>query len=208
MQIDIFHDTVCPWCRIGKKYLFDALSEYKGKAVDIRWHPFLLDNSVPSEGYEFRNFMRQRKGMSPQQLEQMFNYTRSMGEAAGVILDFENVRLAVNTTLSHQLIELTPEPLKSKVIEEIYKVYFEEGLNLGSIDNIVEIAKSCGIYSPEIAQQLNDKKSSDAVVAQSDRARSLGISSVPFFIINNEIKISGSRSKETFINQFSAISEQ
>ena len=208
MQIDIFHDTVCPWCRIGKKYLFDALSEFKGKAVDIRWHPFLLDNSVPSEGYEFRNFMRQRKGMSPQQLQQMFNYTRSMGEAAGVILDFENVRLAVNTTLSHQLIELTPKPLKSKVVEEIYQAYFEKGLNLGSIDIVLEIAKSCGIYSPEIVQKLNDKKSSDAVIAESNKARSLGISSVPFFIINNEIKISGSRSKETFMNQLSVISKQ
>ena len=208
MQIDIFHDTVCPWCRIGKKYLFDALSEHKGKAVNIRWHPFLLDNSVPSEGYEFRNFMRQRKGMSPQQLQQMFNYTRSMGEAAGVILDFENVRLAVNTTLSHQLIELTPKPLKSKVVEEIYQAYFEKGLNLGSIDIVLEIAKSCGIYSPEIVQKLNDKKSSDAVIAESNKARSLGISSVPFFIINNEIKISGSRSKETFMNQLSVISKQ
>lgn len=201
MQIDVFHDTVCPWCRIGKKYLFDALSEYKGKAVEIRWHPFLLDNSVPSEGSEFRNFMQQRKGMSLQQLQQMFDYTKQMGEAAGVILDFENVRLAVNTTLSHQLIELAPEPLKSKVVEEIYRAYFESGLNLGSIDIIIRIAKSCGIDSPEILQQLNDKKSRDAVVTESNKARKLGINSVPFFIINNEVKISGSRSKETFLRE-------
>jgi len=203
MQIDIFHDTVCPWCRIGKRHLFDALSQYEGEEVDIRWHPFLLDNSVPNEGYEFRNFMQQRKGMSPQQLQQMFDYTRRMGEAAGVILDFENVRLAVNTTLSHQLIELTPEPLKNKVIEEIYKAYFEEGLNLGSIDIIVEIAKSCGIYSPILVQQLNDKITRDKVTAESEKARNLGINSVPFFIINNEVKISGSQSKEAFVRQLS-----
>lgn len=200
MQIDVFHDTVCPWCRIGKKHLFDALSQSGQEAV-IRWHPFLLDNSVPSEGSEFRNFMQQRKGMSLQQLQQMFDYTKQMGEAAGVILDFENVRLAVNTTLSHQLIELAPEPLKSKVVEEIYKAYFESGLNLGSIDIIIRIAKSCGIDSPEILQQLNDKKSRDAVVTESNKARKLGINSVPFFIINNEVKISGSRSKETFLRE-------
>ncbi|MDY6902599.1 MAG: DsbA family oxidoreductase [Cyanobacteriota bacterium] len=201
MQIEIFHDTVCPWCRIGKKHLFDALSEYEGEPVDIHWHPFLLEDSVPSEGYEFRNFMQQRKGMSLQQLQQMFDYTRQIGEAAGVILDFENVRLAVNTTLSHQLIELAPKPLKSKVVEEIYKAYFESGLNLGSIDIIVEIAKSCGIYSPEILKQLNDIEFRDVVVEKSNKARSLGINSVPFFILNNEIKISGSQLKETFLRQ-------
>ncbi|MEO1764175.1 MAG: DsbA family oxidoreductase [Cyanobacteria bacterium J06629_18] len=208
MQIDIYHDTVCPWCRIGKKHLFDALCEYQLEAVEIRWHPFLLDNSVPSEGYEFRNFMQQRKGMSPQQLEQMFDYTRRMGEAAGVILDFENVRLAVNTTLSHQLIALTPEPLKSKVVEEIYKAYFEEGLNLGSIDIIVEIAKLCGVYSPEIIQKLNNQNTRNAIIYESNKARSSGINSVPVFIINNDINISGSQSKETFIKQLSASSEQ
>ncbi len=206
MQIDVFHDTVCPWCRIGKKHLFDALSEYECEAVEIRWHPFLLDNSVPNEGYEFRNFMQQRKGMSPQQLQQMFDYTRGMGEAAGVTLDFEKVRLAVNTTLSHRLIELTPQPLKSKVVEAIYKAYFEEGLNLGSVDNLVSIAKSCGIDSPELAEQLNDKNARDAIVIKSDKARSLGINSVPFFIINNEVKISGSQSKETFLKQLAVSS--
>ncbi len=198
MQIDIFHDTVCPWCRIGKKHLFDALSESKLEELDIRWHPFLLDNSVPNEGYEFRNFMQQRKGMSAQQLQQMFDYTRSMGEAVGVNLDFEKVRLAVNTTLSHRLIELAPSSLKSQVVEAIYQAYFEEGLNLGNIDVIVAIAKSSGMDSPELAQQLNDKNARDAIAIKSDHARSLGINSVPFFIINNEVKINGSQSKETF----------
>ncbi|MEA5594960.1 DsbA family oxidoreductase [Rivularia sp. UHCC 0363] len=198
MQIDIFHDTVCPWCRIGKKHLFDALSESKLEELDIRWHPFLLDNSVPNEGYEFRDFMQQRKGMSAQQLQQMFDYTRSMGEAVGVNLDFEKVRLAVNTTLSHRLIELAPSSLKSQVVEAIYQAYFEEGLNLGNIDVIVAIAKSSGMDSPELAQQLNDKNARDAIAIKSDHARSLGINSVPFFIINNEVKINGSQSKETF----------
>ncbi|AFY54430.1 putative dithiol-disulfide isomerase involved in polyketide biosynthesis [Rivularia sp. PCC 7116] len=208
MQIDIFHDTVCPWCRIGKKHLFDALSEYNGEAVDIRWHPFLLDNSVPSGGYEFRDFMQERKGISLSQLQQMFDYTQRMGEAAGVVLDFTKVRLAVNTTLSHRLIELTPEDSKAKVVEAIYQAYFEEGLNLGNIEVILAIAKSCGIDFPDLALHLNDKIALNAIVMKSDNAHSLGINSVPFFIINNEIKVIGSQSKEAFVNQLTVNSEQ
>ncbi|MBE9216756.1 DsbA family oxidoreductase [Plectonema cf. radiosum LEGE 06105] len=205
MQIDIFHDTVCPWCRIGKKHLFDALSQSKQEELDISWHPFLLDNSVPNEGYEFRDFMQKRKGMSAQQLQQMFDYTRLMGKAAGVALNFENVQLAVNTTLSHRLIELAPSNLKNQVVEAIYKAYFEDGLNLGNIDVIVTIAKSSGMDISELSQQLNDKTAYNAIVLESDNARYLGINSVPFFIINNQgnqISISGSQSKEAFIEAF------
>ena len=50
MLIDIFHDTACPWCWIGKKHLFDALAQWQGEAVYIRWHPFLLDGSIPPQG--------------------------------------------------------------------------------------------------------------------------------------------------------------
>ena len=202
MQIDVYHDTVCPWCRIGKKHLFDAIAKYQDEKVEIRWHPFLLDNSVPSQGYEFREFMQKRKGMSPQQLQQMFDYTRRMGEATGVNLDFEKVRLAVNTTVSHRLIELAPSSLKSEVVEAIYKAYFEDGLNLGNIDVMVAIAKSCGMNSDELPEQLSDKNALDAIVTRSENARHLGINSVPFFIINNEVKINGSQSKEAFIQAF------
>ena len=202
MQIDVYHDTVCPWCRIGKKHLFDAIGQYQDEKVEIRWHPFLLDNSVPSQGYEFREFMQKRKGMSPQQLQQMFDYTRRMGEATGVNLDFEKVRLAVNTTVSHRLIELAPSNLKSEVVEAIYKAYFEDGLNLGNIDVMVAIAKSCGMNSAELPQQLSDRNALDAIVTRSENARRLGINSVPFFIINNEVRVNGSQSKEAFIQAF------
>jgi predicted DsbA family dithiol-disulfide isomerase len=205
MQIDVFHDTVCPWCRIGKKHLFDALSQSELKELEIRWHPFLLDNSVPSEGYEFRNFMQQRKGLSPQQLQQMFDYTRSMGEAVGVNLDFENVRLAVNTTLSHRLIELAPPRFKSQVVEAIYRAYFEDGLNLGNIDVIIAIAKSSGMDYAELPQQLSNPNSHHIIVARADNARRLGINSVPFFMINNQVKINGSQSKEAFIQAFDKV---
>jgi len=205
MQIDIFHDTVCPWCRIGKKHLFDALSQSEQQELDIRWHPFLLDNSVPNEGYEFRNFMQKRKGMSTEQLQQMFDYTRLIGEAAGVALDFENVKLAVNTTLSHRLIELAPSNLKNQVVEAIYKAYFENGLNLGDVDVIIKIAKSSGIDYPELVMHLNDKNACDAIVIESEKARNLGINSVPFFIINNQVKINGSQSKQAFIEAFNEL---
>ncbi|MEH2200579.1 DsbA family oxidoreductase [Nostoc sp.] len=199
MLIDIFHDPVCPWCRIGKKHLFDALAQWQEQEVNIRWHPFILDNIVPAEGYEFRSFMQDRKGIKAEELQQIFDYTQRAGEAAGVKLDFEKIGLAVNTQLSHQLIALAPAKIKNDVVEAIYRAYFEEGLNLGDINVIVAIGTAYQMDATELKLQLNDRAVVDTVVAESAFARLNGINSVPFFIMNNQIKVNGSHSVEVFL---------
>lgn len=199
MLIDIFHDTVCPWCRIGKKHLFDALTKWQQETVNIRWHPFLLDDSVPISGYEFRSFMQERKGINPESLQNLFNETRRIGAASGVKLDFDKITLAVNTKLSHQLIAIAPDNIKNQIVEAIYKAYFEDGLNIGDVDVLVEIGATYQMDARDLRNQLNTHNFFDGIVAESTFARLKGINSVPFFIINNQIQIKGSGSVDLFI---------
>ncbi|MGF1937935.1 MAG: DsbA family oxidoreductase [Nostoc sp. ChiQUE02] len=199
MLIDIFHDPVCPWCRIGKKHLFDALAQWAEKEVDIRWHPFILDNTVPADGYEFRSFMRNRKGIKAEELQYMFDSTQYAGKAAGVKLNFDKIRLAINTKLSHQLIALAPAKVKNDVVEAIYKAYFEDGLNIGDIDVLIAIGRAYQMDSRELRLQLSDDAAVKSFVAESIFARPHDINSVPFFIINNKVKINGSHSVEMFL---------
>lgn len=202
MQIDIYHDTVCPWCRIGKKHLFDALSQLPEK-VNIRWHPFLLDNTIPASGYEFRSFMQERKNIGETALQQMFDYTKKAGEAAGVKLDFQKISLAVNTTLSHRLIAIAPENIKNDIVEAIYKAYFEDSLNLGNIEVLVTIGTAYQMDSQELRSQLSDDAAVKEIESESTIARLNNITSVPFFIINNKVQINGSQSVEAFSQAFS-----
>ncbi|WP_414544596.1 DsbA family oxidoreductase [Nostoc sp. CCY0012] len=199
MLIDIFHDTVCPWCRIGKKHLFDALAQFTEQAVDIRWHPFLLDDSVPNSGYKLRSFMQKRKGISAEQIQKLFDYTQRQGEAAGVKLDFDKVRLAVNTKLSHRLIEIAPANIRNYVVEAVYQAYFEDGLNIGDIDVLVDIGTSYQMDATEVRSQLLDDTALEAIVTASKSAQLKGITSVPFFMINNKVKVDGSHSVEVFL---------
>lgn len=199
MLVDIFHDTVCPWCQIGKKHLFDALAQWQEEEVDIRWHPFILDNTIPVDGYEFRSFMQDRKGIKAQELQYLFDSTQYAGEAAGVKLNFEKIRLAVNTKLSHRLITLAPAKVKNDVVEAIYKAYFEDGLNIGDIEVLIAIGRAYQMDSRELRLQLSDDVAVKAFVAKSIFDRPHGINSVPFFIINRKVKINGSHSVEMFL---------
>ncbi|AUB34939.1 putative dithiol-disulfide isomerase, DsbA family [Nostoc flagelliforme CCNUN1] len=199
MLIDIFHDPVCPWCRIGKKHLFDALAKWQEEEVDIRWHPFILDNTIPADGYEFRSFMQNRKGIKAQELQYLFDSTQYAGEMAGVKLNFDKIRLAVNTKLSHRLITLAPAKVKNDVVEAIYKAYFEAGLNIGDIEVLIAIGRAYQMDSRELRLQLSDDAAIKTFVAESIFARPNGINSVPFFIINNKVKINGSHSVDIFL---------
>jgi len=199
MFIDVFHDTACPWCRIGKKYLFEALKQWQGETVTIRWHPFLLDDTIPPQGIDFRTFMTARKGIGEQELSRLFSYTKQAGERAGVKLDFENMPLAVNTTLSHRLIALTPEQDKNAIVEAIYQAYFEDGLNIGEVETLVNLAKSFSFDTSQLHQQLSGDVALAEVMAQAKAARLQGINSVPFFRIGDRINVNGSQSVEVFI---------
>ncbi|MBW4663212.1 MAG: DsbA family oxidoreductase [Chroococcus sp. CMT-3BRIN-NPC107] len=198
MLIDIFHDTACPWCRIGKKQLFDAIALI-GETIDIRWHPFLLDDTIPAEGVGFRSFMKLRKGIGANQLTQLFDYATQSGAKAGVKLDFDKVLLAVNTTLSHRLIALTPKTHKNVIVEAVYKAYFEDGLNIGDIDVLVRLGKGFGFDESKLKQQLTSDAALAEVREEAKAARERGISSVPFFVINNKVSISGSQSVDVFV---------
>lgn len=198
MLIDIFHDTVCPWCRIGNKHLFDALAQRQEKAVKIRWHPFLLDPEIPNTGYDFKNYLQQRKGIDSQQIQQLFEFTQQVGEASGVKLNFDKISLAVNTILSHQLIALAPESIKNDLVETIYKAYFEDGLNTGNLDVIVAIGAALGMDSTKLGHQLGSHALFDKVLAESTFAHLNGIISIPLYIINDRVRVDGSHSVEVF----------
>lgn len=208
MLIDIFHDFACPWCYIGKKHLFDAIaqlqesqsqeSQFQDLDIRIKWHPFLLDNSIPAEGYEFRSFMQARKGITAPALEQVFAYTRKAGEVAGVKLDFERISLAVNTTLAHQLITLTPEKVKNTLVSAIYQAYFEDNLNIGNLDTLIAISNFTGMNTAKLRSFLNSPAVLNTVVAESTFARLNGVTSVPFFVFNNKVRVNGSQSVEVF----------
>lgn len=199
MLIDIFHDTACPWCRIGKKHLFDAIAFLKYETIDIRWHPFVLDDTIPAEGVGFRSFMKLRKGIDANQLTQLFDYATQSGAKAGVKLDFDKVLLAVNTTPSHRLIALTPKTHKNIIVEAVYKAYFEDGLNIGDVNVLARLGKGFGFDESKLKQQLSGDAALAEVKEEAEAARKRGISSVPFFVINNKVSISGSQSVDVFV---------
>lgn len=191
MQIDVYQDTVCPWCRIGKRHLDLALEEW-GEPVTVNYHSFFLNPDIPAEGYDFRPYMT-AKGGGQMPLEGFFEAPRERGAAVGLTFNFEDITRAPNTTLSHQLIAITPEADRAAMTDAIYAAYFEYGRDIGDLDVLVDIATEQGLDGAAVRAQLEAGEGLEEVQADVTRARQLGISGVPFFVINDTYGFSGAQ---------------
>lgn len=204
MKIEIFHDTVCPWCRIGKKNLFVALERWNEEPVEIVWRAFLLDPTLPEEGRDFRANMLAKMG-SEEYLDKLFAYTERAGAAVGLRFDFNKLTHAPNSTLSHEIIALAPDDRRTALVDAITQAYFEEDANIGKADVLLEIATRVGI---EISRADLEKHTALPLVqADVNQAHALGITGVPFFLLDGEYGVSGARSANDFLKIFQQVVE-
>ena len=64
VHIDVYHDLICPWCRIGKRNLDTALAAWTGEAPTVAYHPYVLNPDAPDEPMSIAEFFRTRKGIA------------------------------------------------------------------------------------------------------------------------------------------------
>ncbi len=207
MQIDIFADTVCPWCRIGKRHLELALAEWHGEPVTVRYRSFFLDPDVPLEGRDFQAHMT-AKGGGRRLPEEFFAVPRQRGKAVGLTFNFEDIGKAPNTMLSHRLAYLTPEAERGAMLDAIYAAYFEFGRDIGDPDVLAAIAGEQGQDAAAVRAALAGDAGEAQVLADMDFARQAGISSVPFFVFNDKYALSGAQPPEVMGRVLAQVAEE
>jgi len=188
MIIDVIHDTVCPWRRIGKRLLDDALSGWDGPAVTVRWRPFLLDSAIPPAGLDFRAYMSRAKG-GDRVVEPLFAAVQDAGAAAGLTFNFEKVRYAPSSIPSHRLIALTPSAHRGRVLDAVHDAYFERGLDIGDPDTLAALWFEVGLDGTHVAPLLHDDVARDAVLAETAWARDLGVQGVPLYVVDGTVAL-------------------
>jgi predicted DsbA family dithiol-disulfide isomerase len=207
MIIDIYQDTICPWCRIGKANLFSALAKWEGAdSVTLRWHAFQLDPTTPAEGRDFNEIMIAKLG-GPERLKQILAQVTQAGAAAGLHFAFDKATRTPNTLLSHQLISLAPEEAKLKLIDAIYQAYFEDGRDIGSLDVLVAIAEELHLDGVKLREQLAANEALAAVKADLASAQDYAIRGVPYFILNGKLAVSGAQAAEGFLSALKQAAE-
>ena len=75
---------------------------------------------------------------------------------------------------------------------------FSEGEVVGDPAVLQRLASEVGLPEDEVRDTLATDRYADAVRADEQAARALGINAVPFFVVNREVAISGAQPPEVF----------
>jgi predicted DsbA family dithiol-disulfide isomerase len=200
MKIEIWSDVACPWCYIGKRRFEAALAEFPHReSVEVQWRSYQLDPALPEhyEGTEL-DYLSTRKGMAPQQVSRMFEQVAAQANGEGLDYRFDTIVVA-NSFTAHRLIHLAAMHGKQDAAKErLLSDHFEHGRDIGSQEYLTGLGRDLGIDAKEVGELFTTDKYSDNVRFDFEEARALGISGVPFFVIDRKFGLSGAQPAETF----------
>jgi predicted DsbA family dithiol-disulfide isomerase len=207
MRIDIYSDTVCPWCYLGKRRFDLAVAARPQYEPVVVWRPFELNPDVPIEGVDRETFMA-AKMPDQVRLEQGHMELERQGEASGIRFRFDLINRVPNTRRSHLLIaHAARHGLQAVVKDRIMRAYFEEGCDIGDPDELVRLGNEAGLSTPEARNALILRIGQDGVVAAERHAAVLGITGVPTYIFDGQYTISGAQEVGILASVFDQVAE-
>lgn len=206
IKIDVVSDVVCPWCYIGKRRLEKAVAELSSVYdFDIEYHPFELNPSTPETGFNQKEYLTKKFGGEDRYTE-LTNRVVGIAADEGLNLDFSKQLVSPNTRKAHSIIQFAREEGKQLAVKEAFmKAYFTDGIDLSKKENLISVAVQAGLDVTKVEKVLEDENAPIQIALAEQELSKLGISGVPFYIINNKHGISGAQSPETFMKAFEEI---
>jgi predicted DsbA family dithiol-disulfide isomerase len=131
------------------------------------------------------------------------------GKAWGI--DFSYGGSIRNTYTSHRLVEkarkVGGQEMQLKLIELLFAGYFEHEEDIGDVDWLAEQAVEAGVFEDEKAalEFLESNELKDETCSEIRKASALGITGVPFTVINNKYAVSGAQEPAAFTEIFKKI---
>ncbi len=201
MKVEIWSDVVCPWCYVGKRRFEEALSRFRhADQVEVEWRSFELDpNSPVWVGRPMSQILQRKYGMTEQQAEAANERMTALAAASGLEYHLDSVQ-AGNTFDAHRLIHLgASRGLGDAMKERLLAAYFTEGLSVGDLPTLAKLGVEVGLDPEEVDRTLQGDDFATDVRSDEARATALGVSGVPFFVIDEAYGISGAQPAEVLL---------
>jgi predicted DsbA family dithiol-disulfide isomerase len=193
MRIDIWSDVVCPWCYIGKRRLEAALATFP-HPVDVHWHAFELDPAAPpSREGSYEQRLAEKYGISVDEAAAMTSRMTAAAAADGLDFRFDTAKPG-NTFDAHRLLHLASlRGVQNALKERLFRATFTEGQPIADRDTLVRLATEAGLDAEETRTVLAAGTFADDVRADEEQAQRLGITGVPFFVVDEKYGVSGAQ---------------
>ena len=203
-KIEIFSDVVCPWCYIGKRNLENALQILNEKDEQFKstlnWRSFQLNPQLKEEGILRQDYITNKFGEGANS-EIIYERVRLAGEAVGLTMNFDKIIMQPNSSKMHSLIYAAKETNRDiELIENFFKAFFIDGMNLTDFEIVSKVALDCGLDSETINGVFHDNLFKKFLQEDIIMSKKYNITGVPFYVIDDSIGISGAQRPEVIVD--------
>lgn len=200
MKIEIWSDVMCPFCYIGKRTFETALAQFEHKDhVEVIWKSYQIDPALQTQPDKNLDQMMVSKGFRPEQAKAMNAKATQIAKQAGLTYNLDKA-VPANTFHAHRFIHFSKQYGKQHEAEEIlFASYFTNGKNIDDYPTLIALGKEIGLETEALKTALENGSFADAVHADINEAKQLGVSGVPFFIVNRKYAMSGAQDAKVFL---------
>jgi predicted DsbA family dithiol-disulfide isomerase len=158
-----------------------------------------LAPETPAEGENSKERLIAKFG-SEARYHQLTKQVSDVAAGEGLNFDLENQEVSPNTHGLHRLVWFAQqEGRQLEMVEALFKAYFEDRINLADVENVVKLAETVGLNAEKVRQILTSEIGTKEVDQLLYQNRLMGISGVPYYIINDKYAVSGAQPTELFL---------
>lgn len=81
----------------------------------------------------------------------------------------------------------------------MFASYFTKGKNTADPNTLIQLGAEIGLNADEVKKMLASTNYSEEVNKDIEEAHNIGVSGVPFFVINRKYAVSGAQESTTFL---------
>ena len=150
-------------------------------AIDVAYRHFPLHPETPEAGLTLEQLFADRNIDIPAAKARMAQLMAEEG------LPYGERTMTYNSRLAQELGKwAVTQPGGQKIHDALFRAYFVDAQNLARVNNLVAIAEQVGLSAMDARAALEERRFREAVDADWQRCRDLGVSGVPTFVIGNQ----------------------
>lgn len=201
MRVDVWSDVVCPWCYIGLANLDQALGDFEhAEEVEVVLHSFELDPNAPRrDDTPLAELLARKYASTPDEVRAQQHRITALGAERGIDFRFDQA-VRGSSFDAHRLLHLAREQGRQLELKHrLGQAYFTDGACLGEHDTLRKSAVDVGLDPAEVDEVLDGHRYAAEVREDEEAAREIGVSGVPFFVIDGRFGLPGAQPAEALL---------
>jgi predicted DsbA family dithiol-disulfide isomerase len=191
LHIDLWADFGCPACYLAKPRLDQAIAQSgHADAITVTYRSFELFPDARAEPFDSFEHVLHKFGGDQAQAARLEDHMAALAHAQGQPYAIHHP--VANAFDAHRMLHLAQEHgVASQFINTLQRDLLGQGINTYTPAYLADAATQAGVPAGPAKALLTSDEYADAVRADEKLARELGITGVPFAVLDNRLAIPG-----------------